>query len=178
LNNFTFIRSLNDLNNAKSSTDYLIAVVGLLPSGRADEESTIFYLRQAKNFASQRDFQSAKRALLNAKPYVETLRRMGFATIGDVEGHYKKHVQEQLEFGSDIGVIEYGRRAMSFLMGNRKINTLEGRRSNGDMVRYNEITKEFGIISESGTIRTYFIADPYHHPFKTNLEYFYAELRK
>jgi hypothetical protein len=49
---------------------------------------------------------------------------------------------------------------------------VEGRRSDGDLVRLDLRTDEFGILSKSGHIVTYFKADPRTHEKGTNLEYF------
>jgi filamentous hemagglutinin len=52
---------------------------------------------------------------------------------------------------------------------------LEKVRANGDIVRYNPATEEFGIVKSDGTIRTYYKPDPANHGFPTNLDYFNAQ---
>ena len=66
--------------------------------------------------------------------------------------------------------------ASDFLTGEPSDGTLEGVRSwNGDTVRYNDNTGEFGIVSSSGTIKTYSVPDPAVHGFPTNIDYFDAQ---
>lgn len=49
---------------------------------------------------------------------------------------------------------------------------LEKVRSNGDIVRYNPSTDEFGVVSSGGSIRTYYKPGPTVHGKDSNLEYF------
>lgn len=49
---------------------------------------------------------------------------------------------------------------------------LECERGNGDILRYNEVTQEFGIMTAMGIVRTYFKPDPDRHGMISNLEYF------
>src|SRR4051812_11627709 len=62
-------------------------------------------------------------------------------------------------------------------------NILECCNEDGDVVRFNPITEEFGVMEVSGIIRTYFKPMPQHlarpgfplrktHSFLTNLEYY------
>ncbi|ASV88650.1 putative large secreted domain protein (plasmid) [Ochrobactrum quorumnocens] len=39
-------------------------------------------------------------------------------------------------------------------------------------MRYNPVTEEFGVVSSSGDIRTYYRPDPTVHGWPTNLDYF------
>jgi filamentous hemagglutinin len=52
---------------------------------------------------------------------------------------------------------------------------LEKTRPNGDVVRYNPATDEFGVVKPDGTIRTYYKPDPARHGRPTNLDYFNAQ---
>jgi pyocin large subunit-like protein len=52
---------------------------------------------------------------------------------------------------------------------------LEKTRTNGDIVRFNPVTNEFGVARADGVIRTYFKPDPAVHGFPTNLDYFKAQ---
>jgi filamentous hemagglutinin len=45
-------------------------------------------------------------------------------------------------------------------------------RSDGDVVRYNPNTDEFGVGSSGGSICTYYKPDPAVHGKRSNLEYF------
>ncbi|MEU0150263.1 polymorphic toxin-type HINT domain-containing protein [Streptomyces sp. NPDC006288] len=48
-------------------------------------------------------------------------------------------------------------------------------RGNGDVVRYNRATENFGIMTPSGEIRTYYKPDPNVHGYRTNQDYFDAQ---
>jgi filamentous hemagglutinin len=85
--------------------------------------------------------------------------------------HFERH-------GADFGAIspsEYERMASDILRQSNPEVALEKIRKNGDIVRYNPSTEEFGILSKDGVIRTYYKPDPSVHGLKTNLEYFNAQ---
>jgi filamentous hemagglutinin len=95
----------------------------------------------------------------------------GFASDAQRQDHFDRH-------GSDFGAAtpeEYERQADDFLNGPRGDEVLEKVRPNGDIVRYNPTTDEFGVTRADGTIRTYFKPDPAVHPYPTNLDYFNAQ---
>ena len=97
-----------------------------------------------------------------------------FANNKRLTDHYDRH-------GKDFGARnknEYQKQADAFLTGKKNSDTLEGTRSDGDIVRYNEKTDEFGILSKDGVIRTYYKPDPVRHGYPTNKAYFYAQLRR
>ena len=48
-------------------------------------------------------------------------------------------------------------------------------RSNGDVVRFDQASNAFGVMTPSGAPRTYFVPDPAQHGFPTNLDYFNAQ---
>ncbi|WP_433894213.1 RHS repeat-associated core domain-containing protein [Streptomyces sp. CA-111067] len=48
-------------------------------------------------------------------------------------------------------------------------------RSNGDIVRYNRVTEDFGIMTPNGEIRTYYKPDPMVHGYASNQDYFDAQ---
>src|ERR1022692_3202886 len=75
--------------------------------------------------------------------------------------HYNNHVEELGVKG--MGPDEYQERADEFLGTQKPQGVLECFRSGGDMVRFNPATDEFGILSRSGFIRTYFKPDPTVH---------------
>jgi pyocin large subunit-like protein len=54
-------------------------------------------------------------------------------------------------------------------------NILTTVRPNGDTVRFNPTTDEFGILGRDGVIRTYYRTDPSEHGYPTNLDYFDAQ---
>jgi len=94
-----------------------------------------------------------------------------FATDAQLQGHFGDH-------GRDFGAKtpgEYQQQADTFLNGPRASGVLEKVRPNGDIVRYNPATEEFGVAQGNGTIRTYFKPDPSIHGYATNLDYFNAQ---
>ncbi|WP_166682983.1 polymorphic toxin-type HINT domain-containing protein [Streptomyces aquilus] len=48
-------------------------------------------------------------------------------------------------------------------------------RSNGDFVRFNANTNEFGVMTSAGVMRTYYKPDPAVHGYPTNQDYFNAQ---
>ena len=92
----------------------------------------------------------------------------GFADNDKLLDHFSRH-------GSDFGATspsEYQQQANTFLNGTRGPNVLEQTRANGDLVRFDPTSQEFGVVKPDGTIRTYFMPDPAVHGFPTNLDYF------
>jgi filamentous hemagglutinin len=90
--------------------------------------------------------------------------------------HYNSHVEE---FGvQGMGPAEYQERADEFLGAQKPQGVLECVRRNGDRVRFNPATDEFGILSEFGFIRTYFRPDPAIHGRPTNIDYFRWECER
>ena len=91
--------------------------------------------------------------------------------LGD---HFTKH-------RSDFGVSteeEYQTLADTFLGGPRNADTEECIRArNGDILRYNRVTHEFGILTARGYIRTYYKLNPRVHKMASNLAYFLMECR-
>lgn len=76
---------------------------------------------------------------------------LGFADTVKLIDHYDRH-------GTDFGAkseAEYEQQADSFLGGPAATGTLECFRRNGDLVRYNTLTSEFGVLHADNTIGTY-----------------------
>lgn len=113
-----------------------------------------------------------------------------FANAQKLSEHFLSH-------GPEFGLAteqEYLVRANAFLAGSKPIGVQEcTRRRNrlGDVVRYNPVTEEFGILSQRGqTILTYFRPIPCHaappaimaagncHGLQTNQDYFRQECLK
>ena len=66
--------------------------------------------------------------------------------------HFSKHGSE---FGAaDAG--DYEQRADAFLTGVRPAHVQECRRSGGDVIRFDPMSDEYGVIDSTGTVRTYF----------------------
>jgi RHS repeat-associated protein len=92
----------------------------------------------------------------------------GFASDALLQSHFEDH-------GSDFGATtaaEYAQQADTFLNGPLESGALEKIRPNGDIVRYNPASEEFGVATADGTIRTYFKPDPAIHGLPSNLDYF------
>jgi hypothetical protein len=95
----------------------------------------------------------------------------GFASERSLQGHWEKH-------GTDFGAknrAEYEKQAIRFLNGPATEGTLEKTRTDGDVIRFNERTDEFGVRRHDGTVRSYFRPDPAEHGKATNLDYFNAQ---
>ena len=97
---------------------------------------------------------------------------------GELAIHYQKH---GLEFGP-ISQIGYLQRARYFL--NQRTDGYwiqENIRGSawgafsGDRVRFDITTEEFGVVSNIGFIRTYYIPDPRIHSYPTNYDYFLSQ---
>ncbi|MFX8922153.1 hypothetical protein ABTN04_18870, partial [Acinetobacter baumannii] len=73
---------------------------------------------------------------------------------------------------------QYEAQAAAFLTNPLPKSVLQLIRDNGDIVRYNPITEEFSIISKDHVIRSYYKLDTTKHPFRTNLEYFYSQIKR
>ncbi|MBU2895225.1 pre-toxin TG domain-containing protein [Vibrio hepatarius] len=83
-------------------------------------------------------------------------------------GHWKKHGAEFPELQNAKKYVE----ATNNFLNHPPTGTLTKTRSNGDVVRYNEQSNTFGVMTKEGTPRTMFKPDPKQHGFETNLEYF------
>jgi filamentous hemagglutinin len=91
-----------------------------------------------------------------------------FADDAKLLDHFNRH-------GADFGAktaAEYAKQADHFLTGPLTPGVLEKTRANGDIVRFNPVTDEFGVVSAKGPIRTYYKPDPSVHGKASNLDYF------
>lgn len=79
----------------------------------------------------------------------------GFRSAGALADHFNRH---RGEFPGLQAEVEYVARADAFLGGPVAQGAFECTRSDGDTVRYNPATGEFGIMTPQGVIRSYFIA--------------------
>jgi pyocin large subunit-like protein len=98
----------------------------------------------------------------------------GFRDPGYLADHFLRH-------GIDVGATnetEYELLADSFLGAPLAPGVQEGFRRNGDILRYNIITEEFGVLSRDGFIKTYYKPNPSIHGEATNLQYFQKECLK
>ncbi len=94
----------------------------------------------------------------------------GFLTEWDKQRHFNDHRHEFLNLQS---ADEYEARGIAFLHGPTNATMLEQVRRDGDRVRFDQSTQEFGVCDQDGHIRTYFVADPAFHGKTDNLTYFY-----
>jgi hypothetical protein len=94
-----------------------------------------------------------------------------FASGDLLESKFNKH-------GSDFGALtasEYENQAASFLSDPDNADVLQFTRKGGDIVRFNPLTDEFGVLGSDGTIHTYYRPNPQIHGKPTNLDYFYSQ---
>ncbi|MGN9841530.1 RHS repeat-associated core domain-containing protein [Nonomuraea sp. H19] len=92
-------------------------------------------------------------------------------SVENAYGHWRSHGRE---FPHLNNAKEYVEEATGFLTGGHP-GTLTRHRPNGDVVRYNPQTDQFGVRNAQGVPRTYFIPDPQVHGYPTNLDYFNAQ---
>jgi hypothetical protein len=88
--------------------------------------------------------------------------------------HFDKHCLRRREFPCATDV-EYEALAEHFLVGPLGDNVLQCRRPQGDIVRYDTVTEEFGVFGRNGFIITYFLARPANHGYASNVCYMYVE---
>jgi hypothetical protein len=94
-----------------------------------------------------------------------------FGDQAKLQDHFARH-------GGDFGAKsarEYQAQAAVFLGDSKSLGVLEKVRANGDIVRFNPSTDEFGVVSGGGVIRTYYKPDPAVHGRGSNLDYFNAQ---
>ena len=94
-----------------------------------------------------------------------------FADTAKLLDHFARH-------GGDFGAAsasDYEQMANDFLNDPRPTGVLDKTRANGDTVRFNPATQEFGIVKADGTLRTYYKPDPLIHGFPSNMDYFNAQ---
>ena len=97
-------------------------------------------------------------------------RGASFANEFKLQRHFKDH-------GSYFGaknIAEYVKQADRFLTGPLRSTTLQKIRSNGDIIRYDTKTQEFGVITKDDVIRSYYKPDPKIHHYPSNKDYFNA----
>lgn len=97
-------------------------------------------------------------------------------TPRDLPDHFTRH-------GKALGARderEYEEMADRFLGGPGSSTTYDCIRSrNGDLVRYDSATDEFGVLSKYGVIRTYYKPNPWNRTkYPTNLDYWRAQCLK
>lgn len=105
-------------------------------------------------------------------PWAEELYEREAAIMrGELDVHFFK-------YGAGVGascLCDYIRKAFDFLLLDKDDCTIEEILRNGDIVRYNATTEEFGVLGVTGVILTYFKASAGIHGYETNYEYFCAQ---
>lgn len=89
----------------------------------------------------------------------------------DLQRHFARHGQE---FGVETAD-EYERLADAFMAGSLRDGALECFRANGDLVRFDPRTEEFGILVTAGHIATFMIVQPLPGSRQTSLQYFRSQ---
>ena len=79
---------------------------------------------------------------------------------------------------SHVTDVDYEAHADAFLTGRRRITTLQCRRPQGDILRYDLVTKEFGVFGRNGFVITCFPPHPKNHGYALNVCYFCAECKR
>ncbi|MBD2515560.1 hypothetical protein H6G93_11150 [Nostoc sp. FACHB-973] len=97
----------------------------------------------------------------------------GFIDSQLLNTHFAKH---GAQFGAKTAQ-DYEQLAINF-MKQQKSSIQEYTRKNGDVVRFNKDTDEFGIMTKDGVLRTYFKPDPSEHKLDTNLDYYLNDKKK
>ncbi|MFF7839937.1 polymorphic toxin-type HINT domain-containing protein [Streptomyces ossamyceticus] len=86
-------------------------------------------------------------------------------------GHWRKHKADYPALQNAKQYVDSARRFM-----NSQDPWIQTKvRANGDIVRYNRATEDFGIMTPDGSIRTYYKPDPRNHGYASNQDYFDAQ---
>jgi filamentous hemagglutinin len=72
---------------------------------------------------------------------------------------------------------EYERLADAFMTGSLRVGALECSRANGDLVRFDPQTNEFGVMSTAGYLATFMVVQPLASSHQTSLQYFQSNCR-
>ncbi len=95
--------------------------------------------------------------------------KFNFGNEKKFDKHFDKHVIKQGEFGN-ITKDDYLKLANEFIDSSGK-NVLSRTASNGDILKFNNKTNEFSIVTKDGVVRTYHKLNPQIHGKGTNLDY-------
>jgi pyocin large subunit-like protein len=92
------------------------------------------------------------------------------SSVQNAYRHFEDH-------GTEVGAqnaVDYVKKAEDFLH-NPPAGTLTKVRNNGDVIRYDPSTNNFGVMDAKGTPRTFFQPDPSAHGKPSNLDYFHDQ---
>ena len=96
----------------------------------------------------------------------------GKTPVANAYKHFKDHGGD---FPDVRNAVDYVATAQKFLRDPPPGTMSKTRPHNGDVVRWNPTTNEFGVMNSSGAPRTYFQPDPAVHKQSTNADYFNAQ---
>jgi uncharacterized protein YjbJ (UPF0337 family) len=153
------------------AADWVINALGLRPAYATANNGMLSLFSNAENSVDeltpvQKHFREVvEEAQIKAS---QRISANGFANSILLEDHFLRH-------GSLVGAStldEYEQLAIKFLSNDKTGSVLEYTRKNGDLVRFDQATEEFGIVTSDGTIRTYYKPEPSAHSFPTNLDYY------
>ena len=117
------------------------------------------------------DFVSKAKKFIDGLFGKKSITARGFLDKNRLMDHFKRH-------GSGVGAknaAEYEQMANRFLSGKTPPSVLEKVRVNSNIIRYNPSTEEFGVVTKTGRVKTYYKPDPNIHGYKTNFDYFDAQ---
>jgi len=109
-----------------------------------------------------------------------SLRVIGVAhTKGFASGtHLSLHFADHGKLLGAASEAEYLSRADVFLGAPRPAGVAECHRSKGDIVRFSHATQEYGVLSATGHIRSYYLPEAIWHHESSNAVYFCKECLK
>jgi len=97
-----------------------------------------------------------------------------FKNRHNLERHFVRHGQE---FGAATAA-EYEKKADAFMTKPLHAGILECHRRNGDSVRFDPKTNQFGVSTSAGEILTFMIVTPLAGSTQTALQYYESACRK
>ena len=98
----------------------------------------------------------------------------GFPDQQAKDDHFQKHGHE---FGA-LDADRYEALAVAFLSGAMSATMVECIRIGGDRIRFDKVTRAYGVVANDRYIRTFFKCNKMIHRLKSDLQYFKVECRK
>ena len=98
----------------------------------------------------------------------------GFPDQQAKDDHFQKH-------GSEFGAADanaYEALAIAFLTSAKSGTMEECTRTQGDWIRFDKVSRAFGVVASDGYIRTYFKCNKLIHRQMSDLQYFKIECKK
>jgi hypothetical protein len=98
---------------------------------------------------------------------------LSFRTVRKRNEHFQMHSPRLAQFGIIVkSPEEYELKAAQFLDSTGSNTCRQCKNRDGDTVKFDSKTDEFGLLSPDEYIKTYYIPDPYEHMAPTNSRYF------